>query len=939
MNKTAQAAVCSLIVLLCTIPAFSQQVKITGKVSDAQTSSPLVGASVILQETKKGVTTDVEGRFFLQLEKGHKYTIRVVSVGYAAKTLTDVTADNTNSLDVTLDEDKKNQLELVVVKSTSAKRESIASIYLTQKNSSAISDGISADMIKKSPDKNTGEVLKRVSGASVQDNKFVVIRGLNERYNASLLNNSILPSTEPDKKAFSFDIIPSSLVDNVVIYKSATPDLPGDFAGGAVKITTKDYPVRKLSELSISVGYNTLTTFKEFYRGYPKGSLDGIGFFDNSRLIPNPYYTQKSNFSNLPEANKSAITKQFPNTYGYEKVSNNLPNISVSYTGGNTKLLNNGKKLGYIYALSYGTSRKVSERERTEYQSYNLSDYDYTTNNYDIRNNLSAMLNLSYSFGKSKIAWKNMFNNDFSNITGLRSGIVTANSSPIYIKGTGNEATGNGIVNSVVEGLHKLNSTWTLDWNGSFGYTYRWQPDQKVLTYRSDDSPTSNFYLKLNNENSPEIRNAGRVYSFLTEYIYGANINIAKQFNWLGQQQKLKIGGTTYYRTRNLEVDALGYSALNSVPGGVRIDETKATDFNNIFSNENIDKYRLTVANIATNSTDYKGTGFLNAGYVMLDNKFAQNVKLTWGARVENYNQKLETKGAPTVNLQNFDVLPSLLLTYGLNDKTNLRLAGFQSVNRPEFRELATYSVYDYDNNVVIRGNSALERARITNGDLRYEWFPGAGEIVSVSAFYKYFKSPIEQVYLGNDVYSYQNAESADAYGAEVELRKKLDFIGGDVFNHFTFYANAAYIKGSVKLKDQNNNIINTNSPLQGQSPYLVNAGLTYTSIAEDFSVNVLYNRIGTRLRSRGSLLSGGARDVFEAPRDVIDLQVTKRFMNDKFEIKATVSDILAQSYRWFYKFDTDHSQISYDASKDRVVNSIKYGPTINLSLRYSFSK
>jgi outer membrane receptor for ferrienterochelin and colicin len=126
------------------------------------------------------------------------------------------------------------QLSDVVVR-TSARRESTASLYTVQKNSSAISDAISAEVIKKSPDRTTSEVLRRVSGTSIQDNKFVIIRGLSERYNTSLLNNSVLPSTEPDKKAFSFDIIPSSLIDNITIYKSPTPDLPGDFAGGRSK--------------------------------------------------------------------------------------------------------------------------------------------------------------------------------------------------------------------------------------------------------------------------------------------------------------------------------------------------------------------------------------------------------------------------------------------------------------------------------------------------------------------------------------------------------------------------------------------------------------------------------------------------------------------------------------------------------------------------------
>ncbi|MES1225521.1 MAG: TonB-dependent receptor, partial [Bacteroidota bacterium] len=305
-------------------------------------------------------------------------------------------------------------------------------------------------------------------------------------------------------------------------------------------------------------------------------------------------------------------------------------------------------------------------------------------------------------------------------------------------------------VNSVLEGVHKLGNTWNVDWNGSFGYTYKNQPDQRILSFRSPDGVNGAYYIKLNNQNSPEISNAGRVYSFLGEYIYGLSANATKQFKWLGQTQKLKFGTMNYYRDRSVEVDALGYSSLGF--SGVQINETKETTYNTIFSPANIDQYKLTVANIETASTSYDGTAMLNAGYVMLDNKFSDKIKLTWGARVEKYNQELTAKGKNKKTYDNIDILPSLLFTYSLNNKTNIRLAGSEAVNRPEFRELADYRVYDYDNNYIVIGNPNLERSKNTNADLRYEWFPAAGEIISASLFYKYFDKPIEQTNLGNDI-------------------------------------------------------------------------------------------------------------------------------------------------------------------------------------------
>jgi len=915
--------------------ALAQTEKISGKVVDGENGSPLVGASVtVTDNSKKGVTTDAEGGFFMVLEKNKKYTLSITNVGYNSKQVTDVeiVGSNIPVLNISLERSGK-QLQNFVVKA-SARKEAQASLYAAQKNSSSISDGISAELIRRSPDKNTGDVLKRVSGASVQDNKFVVIRGLSERYNVSLLNNSVLPSTEGDKKAFAFDIIPSSVVDNLVIYKSSTPDLPGDFSGGAIKVITKDYPSRKISELALSIGYNSLTTGKNFYSGLPKGSLDPIGFFGDSRLIPGPYYRNRNGFINSSSEFKREVTKLFPNTFGYEAANKSMPAINASYTGGNTALLKNGHKLGYVYSVGYSNSRAVSDKERSEYDIVKRFIYDYGTTNYEERNNLTGLLNLTYSYGRSKISFKNLFNNNFVKTVAIRSGANYENgvTSPFYVKSVNSEATGNGLANSVVEGLHRVNKTWTIDWNTSFGYTYKNQPDQRILSFRSPENDNGNYYLKLNNENSPEIRNAGRVYSFLSEYIYGASATASKDFKWWGNTQKLKFGTMNYYRDRSVEVEALGYASLDPIGSGVTITESKGTTFNTLFSPQNIDAYNLTVANIETNSTNYTGNALMNAGFVMLDNKFSDKLKLTWGVRAEKYRQELSAKGKGTKVYDNTDILPSLLLTYSLNNTTNIRLAGSEAVNRPEFRELADYSIFDYDNYLVIRGNPNLQRCKNTNADLRYEWFPAAGEIISGSLFYKYFDKPIEQTNQGNDVLSYQNADHATAYGAELEIRKKLDFIGGRFFNQLTFYTNAAYIKGSVQFGG-----INSNSPLQGQSPYLINGGLNYSSSDDGFSFNVLYNRIGPRLRFRA--VGGGALNIFERPRDLVDLQVSKKFIGKRLEAKITVSDIFAQPFSWYYKYQVDPSNTNYKASEDKLIYTSKYGTTAALSLRYSFGK
>jgi TonB-dependent receptor len=927
MNQ-AKSPFLAICLLFIGIHLQAQTGRITGKVWNAETNTPVPGASVVLERTKGGVSTDVEGQFFLSAEKGRYYTLTVSGVGLTPRRLDSVTVnENGTPLNIMVATNSKSLQQVVV--STNVRRASVASLYAIQKNSSAISDGISADVIRRSPDKNTGDVLKRVSGASVQENKFVVIRGMNERYTVALLNNAPLPSTEADKKAFAFTILPASLVDNLVIYKAATPDLPGDFAGGAVKVQTKDFPAQPISELSVSVGVNSKTTGKNFYKGQPNGKYDWLGYLDKSRLIPGPYYRQRgADFIHNSDDYKRAVTKLFPNTFGYEAARQSLPAISVQYTGGNTRLLSNGRKLGAIFSLGYGTGRAVSDRDRDEYDINRKFQEGYSTINYEDKSNLSGLLSLAYSYGRSKIAWKTVYNNEFVKTLAQRKGYNEVNDPIVfYSRSLNNEVSQNGLAHSVIEGAHKPGKGWAIDWTGGAGYTYRNQPDQKILSFKSADNVDADYSISLSTENSPAIRTAGRVYSFLGEWIYDGGFSVSKSFKWGEQTQKWQFGSLNVYRDRNVEVSALGYASLGSK--GVTIPESKEIGFGTLFTPANIDKYDLTVANIANNSTDYKASSLSNAGYMLLENRFSSQWKATWGLRVERYRQKLNAQNKTPIDVENTDWLPSLLLTYSLSNRTNLRLSGSRAVNRPEFRELASYAVYDYDNNYSVTGNPGLKRAQNTNGDLRFEFFPQTGEILSASLFYKYFSDPIEQTNHGNNNLSYENADHAYVYGAEIEVRKKLDFTGSDWLSHLTVYTNAAYIKGGVQFNGQD-----LKSPMQGQSPYLVNAGLLYLPEDESWSVNVLYNRIGPRLQFRG--VAGGV-DIFENPRDVIDVQLSKKLLKGKLEAKLTLSDLLAQPFRWYYKYDPAATHVAYDPAKDAIIRSFTFGTTATLGIRYQF--
>ncbi|MFM7839378.1 MAG: carboxypeptidase-like regulatory domain-containing protein [Chitinophagaceae bacterium] len=912
-------------ILFTNFSVFAQQsIKFSGKILDSSSRSAVVGATVKLLNGTKTVTSDVEGKFVLDLKEDSKGELQISSLGYATKIITGIDPERDNGITIFLPV-KASAMKEVIVRASSRK-ESVAALFSLQKNSSSIQDGISAESIRRSPDKNTGEVIRRVSGASVQDNKFVVIRGLNERYNVAMLNNSILPSTEPDKKAFSFDIIPSSAIENVIIYKTPTADLPGDFAGGLVKVLTKDYPAKRFTEVSLSTSANTLTTGQPFWGTYYQGALEPLGFFQTDRNLPVEYQKNRgASFITLPAATKQQITRQFPNTYKYVSYPNSLPNISLGINGGNTYVFKNQSKLGILYGVSYGNGRRVSQKERADYMINGDLLFDNTTANYEKKNNLSGLLNLAYAKGKNKLSLKGLFNNEFANNLGLRSGYDISNQPTRFeYKSYNSELSSTGLLSLVLEASHARNSNVIWDWSVSFTDAYKNQPDQKIISFRTPNDSKGGYYIRLGNENSPEIRNAGRIFSNLNEKIYNAGFNLTYFFTVNGVKQKVKLGTLNYYRDRNTVVDALGYASLDF--RGVTINESKATNFSNLFSDANVNAYNLTLATIANNSTSYTAQGLLNAAYVLFDGKLSESLKLTTGVRAERYHQALQALNQETIDQQNLDLLPSALLTYSVGSKSNVRLAYSEAVNRPEFRELASYSVFDYDNFVVVRGNPDLKRALIRNADLRFESFPSNGEIFSFSVFYKNFQRPIEQVNAGNDVLTYQNAGGAITYGSEMEFRKRLDFIKGGFFENLYFYTNLSYMWGSVNFAGTT-----LNTPLQGQSPYLINSSLTYSN-DRNFSLSVMYNRIGPRLKFRA--VQGGAFNIFEMPRDLVDLQVSQKIMKGKAELKLALIDLFAQPFQWYYKFDLNPSRNKFESGKDKFINVANYGRSASFSIK-----
>ncbi|TSD67928.1 outer membrane beta-barrel protein [Inquilinus sp. KBS0705] len=901
--------------------------RIAGKVIDEKTSETLIGATVSIQGTTKGAATDVEGHYTLTgLEPG-KYVVLIRYIGYQSKTISDieVKAGATTPLDITMAASTSQALKEVTVRAT-YKQESLSALYAIQKNSVSISDGISSELIKKSPDRNTSDVLKRVSGATIQDNKFVVVRGLSDRYNTASLDGAPLPSTEPNRKAFSFDIVPSNLVDNIIISKTASPDMPGDFAGGSVQILTKDIPDQNFVTLGIGYSYNTQSTFKDFSSGFRSG-IDYLGFDDASRKLPGnfPSSSQIVNKQLNPTQNLQAISGLNNNFNIYKSTA--LPGQNYQLTIGNVKEIGKNKnRFGTTIGLTYRNTQSITPDLIQQFDNY---DYHNQVNKFST--NIGGLANFAYSFGKSKITFKNIYNRIFDDQFTYRTGSNTSTSSSdnrFYAFDLLEKA----LFKSTIEGEHRLGEKSSkIKWNLGFSNVINDQPDQKKINYRQGNvgEPYYATVTSLGKENA-------RVFSHLNENIYSGKIDYNVPVNFLNSN--LKAGISSQYRDRDFNARFLGL-VLDESNSNYDVNALLQRPIQTLFGPNVLKTGIYGLEELASPTDTYNANSLTNAGYLMLDSKLGEKTRIVYGLRAEKFNLKLytgTTTSTPTsAELDNLDLLPSVNFTYALTKKANLRASYYRTVARPEFRELAPFAYYDYELLATLQGNPNLKRTLIDNADLRYEFYPSAGQIFSVSAFYKNFTDAIEPVIddaNSSTTISYFNAKSAYVYGFEMELRKSLDFVnGGTFFKNTTAYTNFSFNKSKVTNASDGTQRLEKTRPLVGQSPYVVNAGLTHTELDNKLSLNLLFNRLGKRI-----FYAGGGRfsSIYEMPRNVLDFQVGYKVLKSKGEIKFSGADILNQKYNFQYELN---GKPYIPSGTGYTFKSYNTGSNYSLSFNYTF--
>lgn len=906
-----------MLLVLSNVLSAQQKGSISGTLRDESNNETLIGANILVEGTSFGSSTDLDGFYSIKGLTPGTYSVRFSFISYQSITVEKVKieAGKNTKLNINLKPTSTELGEVVVtadvIKSTEG------ALLNIQKNSSNIVDGLSAELISKNNSSDGTDILTRMTGVTVSDGKYAFVRGVGDRYNNTMLNGANLPSTDPEKKSFSYDIFPASLIENVLTSKTFTPDKPADFSGGLVEINTIEFPSQFIFYVSASSSYNTVTSFEDF-KSYNGGKSDYLGSDDGSRSQPSQIGNKTVVRGNYSTDELKSIGLSFKNNW---QTKNSTAPLNSSFKINLGDKYNFGENVfGYIASLTYSNSLKSTQNEKNNY-TFEGPRYTYKGNNYTHSIMWGALLNMSFKFNQThKISIKNIYNQSADDETINYEGAYYYN--PDYRNVTSLRYVSRSLNSSQLIGEHHLNfmNGLKIDWNINYAESKRDEPDARRYVYVKDLTDTESDMQFLLDQSL-----ATRFFGNLKDKNLGSVLNFLLKPFESPEMPSFKFGMLYDRKDRDFSARTFGFK---NVPGGnFAYEQSVLTGtIDEIFTAENFGNNFIEITEITKPSDSYTSYQDVLGSYLMFDFRLFNSLKVVTGIRYEHSVQHLESlnlKGESiNINPTYDDFLPSINFTYTLNEKMNLRAAFSKTLARPEFRELAPFTYFDFQSNELVQGNVDLKRAIITNYDLRYEYYPNPGELLAVGLFYKSFNDPIEQVLISSSGFeptrSFQNAEKANNYGLEVELRKSFDFINNDL-QPLSFVGNISLIKSEINISS--NGFQESSRPLQGQADYIINLGLYYDDLYTGISTSIIYNKVGERISKVGFNNLG---DVIEKPRDQIDFSISKKFF-ENLGIKLTVKDLLAQ----------DRTFIQKSPSGDKVAEKIIIGRDVTLGLSY----
>ena len=896
-----------LCLLIC-LSASAQTGIIKGIVTDADTNEPLIGVNVVLEGSTTGAATGLDGDYAINVEEG-EYAIVVSYVSYFDKKVENVLvkAGETTVLDIQLGEETQ-LLEQATV-SARANRESSNIQMLERKKSEMLVQNIGAQELSKKGASDAADGLKKVAGLSVVGGKYVVVRGMDDRYNNATLNGLPIASPDPDRKVLPLDIFPSDVIQSMSVVKAFSPKLYADFSGGNIDIRTKQYPDEHTLKIGVSSTLNTATTFRDF--GYYDGRSAVFNFMNSGN---------KRNADLVQELFDEGNTTDYDAAHPFEHNLNPLNKTALPGFGGDLLYGNriildgkNGKPLeiGYMLTGAYDESYTQQEGTLRQLNVQNSLIFNYDYEQYTQNANLSSLGNMYLKFGGRHTLNANML------YTGIAENMMRETwgshfdySSNLFTRRY--QSSKEQLIVGQLTGKHDLsNERWGMEWGVSFNNAKANEPDRRQLIYLYDkDAPQNGYYFNQidrvdNYRQFLDLNEKEYAGGFGTQYVSKETLGENKRFT-------LDFGVQGKYKNRNFDFRRFVYDFTNfnaAFPDGS--DHTRPDDFLNdqteaqdIFDIEEVDNpasaYEVRLA-IAAN--------YLVAGY-----QLSPRLRLSAGLRAEYSNQQIEFRDQiQPVNLLNikrkgFDFFPTLGLKWEVKANHIFRTDLSRTMSRPGFKEVAPFEDIEQFSGNKQRGEPNLENGYNYNADIRYEIYPNAGDLLSVSAFGKYLHQPVESVLIAaasGRTETYINANGG-AYiaGVEVEAVMKLqNYLSTPVLRDLQLGLNATGMYSRINIEDGTSSsgvsIVQTNNsrPLQGASPFLINLDLTYEKQLEKVktTATLAYNVFGKRISSVGIF---GLDDTYEMPVNTLNFIWSNNFNNGlgiTFSAKNILNPIVEQ--------------------------------------------
>jgi len=941
--------------ILISLSLSAQSGYFVGHVKDSETHEPMAMSPIYNKNHKHIKRTDFDGNFVFKLPTG-TYTFFTKFIGYHV----DSVVVNIKENDTTFHSfDLVNSAVLKTVNIVAKKSTTSAVATLTaEKNAKTVTDGIGKEEMKDKDVSNAADAVKQVPGATVENGKYVYVRGLSDRYSKTLLNGADIPGLDPNRNSVQMDLFPSSLIQNITVYKTFSPDLPASFTGGLVNIYTKEFPDQFNVYFSSKFTFNTQSSLNSSFLTQKSHGKDNLAIGASDRAISSQIFNLSVEDFPSPGSDNATLNvygKSFDRNFEPTRKKSGL-NQSYTFSIGNSKSLNKNKvfpKLGYFAGVSY--------KKSFNYYDNGVQGRFKLTGNYDENTSLNPELNLKDERGTESIMWGalgnvslqmnenntvslvvNRFQNGINSARYLEGNNYT-DASDLYFQTRTLFYQQRELSNGQIKGQHyfsfnkkkDVDSDNLLKMNWIASYTQSVQKTPQLNFFTNDYTLTSDsdtlFDLQPALYSDPS-----QFYRLMTETNLNSKVDFTIPFYVFNQKESknlIKIGA--YYLDKNRDFkekryDFVTQSGTNTVYNGSVSDYVSDDKFN---AGNYTDGF-VYVQNSSEDRNNYIGYETNISAYALTDLVFGDRIEMRAGARVEKDNifSKSMNKNDKPGTLDNLDILPSVNATYQLKkDTLKLRLGYSRTLARPTFRELAPFTSFDFVGGNVFVGNPDLQRTLIDNFDLRLEFYPSYRENISIGLFAKNFKNPIERAFnpeAANAELTWRNVEQAQVYGFEVEFAK---YIGtAKVLKDIKLGGNFTYVKSIVNIPSKELVVIQSQNPnalttrqMFGQSPYIVNAFVNYKNKA-GIVANVNFSVTGKQI---SVVTIGATPNIYQQARPLLGVNVSKRIK--QFTLKFSANNLLNSAYLNTYNFK----------GQDYIYSNFTRGRNFSFKLTYQFKK